>query len=154
MRRSIPFANRYDKVELVRLSMAQTDALTILLTGRGESKFSSLIQKMVNSKGLKFDMICLKPAHGPGGEQVKETGQYKSILLLDILRTYKSVEEFKIYEDRIHHCTLFDDLLQEYTRILQAQGRPFKADVVEVVEEMVKSSRNSSKLANAVPEKS
>ena len=48
-------------VELVRLSIQQKDALCVLLTGRSERGFAELIQKMVNAKGLEFDMAGLKP---------------------------------------------------------------------------------------------
>ena len=50
--------------------MEQKDALTILLTGRGETRFSEIIKRMVASKNLDFDMIGLKPEVGPSGQPV------------------------------------------------------------------------------------
>ncbi|CAD0053245.1 unnamed protein product [Aureobasidium pullulans] len=52
-------------VDLVRLSMQQKDALTVLLTGRNERGFADLVTRMFRAKQLEFDMVCLKPAVGP-----------------------------------------------------------------------------------------
>lgn len=57
------------KVSLVKLSMKQKDALNVLLTGRSENDFADLIRKIVNSKGLEFDMVCLKPEAGPSNQR-------------------------------------------------------------------------------------
>ena len=59
------------KSALVRLSMDQTDALTVLLTGRAENNFADLIKRIIASKKLSFDMICLKPETGPNGQAVQ-----------------------------------------------------------------------------------
>ena len=56
------------KVSLVRLTMQQKDALNVLLTGRAESGFADLIRRMIASKGLEFDMVCLKPEVGPNNQ--------------------------------------------------------------------------------------
>lgn len=88
-------------VRLVQLSMQQKDVLTVLLTGRGEINFSDIVRRMAVSKGLKFDMICLKRKQGPQGQRIKSTMHYKQSLLDDILYTYRDAEEVKIYEDRI-----------------------------------------------------
>lgn len=60
-------ANFY-KVSSVRLSMQQKDALVVLLTGRAEYQFAELVSRIVVSRKLDFDMICLKPNIGPNGE--------------------------------------------------------------------------------------
>ena len=57
------------KVSLVKLSMRQKDALNVLLTGRSESDFAHLIKRMLASKQLDFDMICLKPEVGPRNQR-------------------------------------------------------------------------------------
>ena len=88
------------KVNLVELSMRQKDALTILLTGRGEHNFSDLIKKMVSSKKLDFDMICLKQQVGPLGQRFSSTMHYKQELLKEVIHTYREAEEIRIYEDR------------------------------------------------------
>lgn len=89
------------QVQLVRLSMEQSDALAVLLTGRKESRFASLIKRMVDSKGLNFDMICLKPEAGPNSQQFQSTMVFKQNLLEDLMLTYTQADEIRIYEDRL-----------------------------------------------------
>ena len=89
-----------EEVELVRLSAEQGDALTILLTGRAERNFSPLIQQIVASKNLHFDMICLKPEVSPKNQRFPSTMQYKQAFLQDLVYTYHAAEEIRIYEDR------------------------------------------------------
>ena len=88
------------KVELVKLSIEQEDALTILLTGRGEHNFADLVKRMVTSKSLPFDMICLKPQAGPNNQRFRNTMHYKQSILEDLVYTYKDANEIRIYEDR------------------------------------------------------
>ena len=80
--------------------MGQKDAMTILLTGRGEHNFANLIMKIVASKKLEFDMICLKQQVGPKGQRFSSTMHYKQSLLEDLIYTYREAEEIKVYEDR------------------------------------------------------
>ena len=88
------------KVDLVGLSIKQNDALTVLLTGRGEQNFADLIKRIVASKRLPFDMICLKPQAGPNNERFRSTMMYKQAILEDLVYTYKNATEIRIYEDR------------------------------------------------------
>lgn len=88
------------KVELVGLSIEQSDALAVLLTGRGEHNFADLIKRIVASKNLPFDMICLKPQAGPNNERFRSTMMYKQAVLEDLVHTYKDADEIRIYEDR------------------------------------------------------
>ena len=88
------------KVDLVGLSIKQNDALTVLLTGRGEQNFADLIKRIVASKSLPFDMICLKPQAGPNNERFRSTMVYKQAILEDLVFTYKNAVEIRIYEDR------------------------------------------------------
>lgn len=80
--------------------MQQKDAVTILLTGRGEQNFADLIKRMVASKKLEFDMVCLKQKAGPKGQRFPSTMYYKQSFLEDLIYTYKDAEEIKVYEDR------------------------------------------------------
>ncbi len=84
----------------MRLSIEQKDALSVLLTGRGENNFAHLIKRIVASKKLDFDMICLKPEAGPSNERFGTTLKYKQALLADILCTYQNAGEIRVYEDR------------------------------------------------------
>lgn len=97
-------------VDLVQLSIKQPDTLTILLTGRGEDKFAHLIKRIVASKELAFDMICLKPQAGPNNQTFTSTMNYKQAILRDLIYTYKDADEIKVYEDRVKQfvlCLLF-----------------------------------------------
>ena len=88
------------KVDLVRLSIEQTDTVTVLLTGRSEHNFADLIKRIVAAKDLAFDMICLKPQAGPNNQRFRSTMQYKQSILEDLIHTYKDANEIRIYEDR------------------------------------------------------
>lgn len=82
-------------VSLIELSVRQKDALTILLTGRSVKGYSDLIQRMVSSKNLTFDIITLKPDTAPNSEHFGSTILFKCMFLEDVLNTYKDVEEVK-----------------------------------------------------------
>ena len=88
------------KVDLVKLSIEQEDALTVLLTGRAEHTFAELIRRIVASKKLAFDMICLKPEVGPSNQRFRSTMLYKQALLEDIMYTYQDADQIRVYEDR------------------------------------------------------
>ena len=82
------------------MSMKQDDALTVLLTGRAEHNFADVIKRIVASKNLVFDMICLKPQAGPSNQKFTSTMKYKQAILEDLVLTYKDANEIRIYEDR------------------------------------------------------
>ena len=81
--------------------MKQKDALTVLLTGRGEHNFGELIKRIAASKKLDFDMVCLKQQVGPNNQTFASTMDYKQALLKDLIYTYREADEIKIYEDRV-----------------------------------------------------
>lgn len=87
--------------------MKQNDALTVLLTGRGEKNFANIINRMVKSKKLEFDLTCLKPQAGPNNQNFSSTMKYKQALLTDLLYTYKDADEIRIYEDRLGQYVLY-----------------------------------------------
>lgn len=80
--------------------MEQKDALNVLLTGRSEAGFAELVQRMVKSKNLEFDMVCLKPEVGPANQTFSSTMVFKQTLLNDLIHTYSEAGEIRIYEDR------------------------------------------------------
>jgi hypothetical protein len=128
-------------VELVRLSMQEEDTLTVLLTGRTEVGFSDLIQRMLKAKGLVCDMVCLKPTVGPNGEQFSSTMTFKQALLRDIVYTYATAGEIRIYEDRPKHTKAFRDFFADMNRGLSnnapqtAIRQPITAEVIQVAEQ-------------------
>lgn len=81
--------------------MQQKDAVTVLLTGRSEGGFAGIIKRMVDSKKLAFDLICLKPEVGPNGEQFPSTMEFKKTFLEDLVLTYTQADEIRVYEDRV-----------------------------------------------------
>lgn len=91
----------WPQVRLVKLSMEQKDALTVLLTGRSENGFADLIRRMVDSRKLEFDLICLKPEVGPNSERFSTTMEFKQTFLQDLVLTYEQADEIRVYEDRV-----------------------------------------------------
>jgi hypothetical protein len=89
------------KLSLVRNSMEQKDALTVLLTGRSEAGFSDIIKRMVASQNLDFDLIGLKPEVGPSGQRFATTMKFKQDFLEDLVFTYEQAAEIRVYEDRV-----------------------------------------------------
>lgn len=131
-------------VELVQLSMQETDALTVLLTGRQEAEFGDLIGRIIGAKGLEFDMVCLKPLNGPAGEHFGSTMLFKQALLKDIVYTYHQAEELRIYEDRPKHTKGFRDFFADFNSLLMAgeptarvpvPRQPITAEVIQVTEQ-------------------
>lgn len=82
------------------MSIEQDDTLTVLLTGRAEHNFAEIIKRIVSSKSLVFDMICLKPQTGPNNQKFSSTMKYKQAILEDLVHTYRDANEIRIYEDR------------------------------------------------------
>lgn len=93
-------------VNLVRLSMQQTDALTVLLTGRAERGFADVIERMVKSKKLHFHLIVLRPEMGPANQRFQDTMNFKQIFLRDLIDTYSAADEIRLYEDRVKQYVL------------------------------------------------
>ncbi|KAI5279244.1 hypothetical protein KEM52_004447, partial [Ascosphaera acerosa] len=119
-------------VQLVRLSMQQADALTVLLTGRAEAAFAHIISRMLAAKGLAADLLCLKPARGPDGQLFASTLAFKQALLDEIMLAYPRAEEIRIYEDRPRHVEQFRDYFDSFNR--RRLRPPIAATVVEVAE--------------------
>ncbi|KAF5861612.1 hypothetical protein ETB97_012778 [Aspergillus alliaceus] len=126
-------------VQLVKLSMQQKDALTVLLTGRSESGFSSLIRRIVESRELDFDLVCLKPEVGPNSERFSTTMEFKQSFLEDLVLTYNQADEIRVYEDRVKHVKHFRDFFEQLNRRFQSipnpsPRKPVNAEVIQVAE--------------------
>lgn len=81
--------------------MQQKDVVTVLLTGRGEANFADIVTRIVDSRNLRFDLVCLKPEVGPNGQPFITTMNFKQAFLHELIMTYKSADEIRIYEDRV-----------------------------------------------------
>lgn len=123
-------------VELVRLSMKQPDALCVLLTGRSEQGFGDLVRRIVESKGLEFDMVSLKPKVSPTNQRFSSTMHFKQLFLNALMETYRNAEELRIYEDRPKHTKGFRDFFEEWNARQRASPTrgPLTAEVVQVAE--------------------
>ncbi len=126
-------------VSLVELSIQQKDALTILLTGRGEHNFADLIKRIAASKKLSFDMICLKPQAGPNNQKFGSTMMYKQAILKDLVHTYKDADEIRVYEDRPKHTKSFRDFFETFNKMLLSPTaptprKPITAEVIQVAD--------------------
>lgn len=101
-------------VQLVQLSIRQPDAVCVLLTGRGDRKFTDIIRRMVESKGLNFDMLVLKPPIGPSNQTFDNTMHFKQAFLTELVEVYKGASELRIYEDRPKHTKAFKEFFENY----------------------------------------
>ncbi|KAL9615551.1 MAG: hypothetical protein Q9167_000064 [Letrouitia subvulpina] len=129
----------FDNTHLVKLSVQQSDALTILLTGRSEDNFAELVKRMVASKELEFDMICLKPQAGPNNQIFNTTMGFKQDVLKDLLHTYTEANEIKVYEDRPKHVRALREHLERLNKELLASDattlrKPVIAEVIQVAD--------------------
>ena len=102
-----------------RQSAGQKDVLAVLLTGRAERSFAELVLRMAKSKGLKFDMVCLKPEVTPTNQRVKSTMGFKTQLIQSLLLTYTRAEKIKIWEDRPNHARQFRRVIEDFNRAVQ-----------------------------------
>ncbi|KAK2794218.1 hypothetical protein FQN51_000919 [Onygenales sp. PD_10] len=128
-----------EPVQLVQLSMQQKDALTVLLTGRAEGPFENIIKRMVNSRNLTFDLVCLKPEVGPNSQRFSSTMNFKQTFLQDLVVTYKQAEEIRVYEDRVNHVKGFREYFERLNRLLVSSPpplprKPINAEVIQVTE--------------------
>lgn len=126
-------------VDLVRLSMEDPHAFTVLLTGRQEKGFSELIGTMLATKKLEFDVVALKPSISPTGEVFSSTMNFKQAILRDIAFTYRNANELRIYEDRPKHTKAFRDFFAALNQSLLSspspERRPLEVDVIQVSEQ-------------------
>ena len=81
--------------------MQQKDALNVLLTGRSERGFADVVQRMVKSRKLEFDLVVLKPEMGPANQHYPDTMAFKQGFLRDLIDTYSAADEIRLYEDRV-----------------------------------------------------
>ncbi|ETN41226.1 uncharacterized protein HMPREF1541_03161 [Cyphellophora europaea CBS 101466] len=129
-------------VDLVRCSVETKDALTVLLTGRGETNYADLINRILTSKELDFDLVALKPEVGPSGVYFESTMAFKQAFLQDLVLTYKHAEEIRIYEDRPRHVKGFRDYFEKLNKSFLSHPadqpapprKPITAEVIHVCE--------------------
>lgn len=115
-------------VQLVQESMADPYALCVLLTGRQKDRFGSLITRIVQSRNLTFDIMALKSG------DFKDTLEFKSTFIKNLIDNYTNCKCFTIYEDRPHHVHYFRNLLQ---KIITEKKLSLYPSVIEVISQRV-----------------
>lgn len=79
--------------------------------------FPEIIQRMIDSKKLTFDMFVLRPTNHPHtGAAIANTLAFKLIFLEELLHTYTQVQKMYIYEDRKPHCISFKEFGAQYNK--------------------------------------
>ncbi|RUS32225.1 hypothetical protein BC938DRAFT_476001 [Jimgerdemannia flammicorona] len=118
-----------ETVACIRKSMSDPNTMTVLLTGRRYHPFHELIPEILASKGLDFDLIGLRPDPvTPGGVDVFQTSlEFKLSFLTNLLRSFPTLREVHMWEDRTRHAKKFDEFLRAWG---QKDGLQVKVNVV------------------------
>jgi len=84
-------------------SIGNPDVYAVLATGRLDNTFRWRVPELLKAGGLNFDEVHLST---PGG-----TLQFKSRLLLNLLRKFPFVDTVRIWDDRREHLQAFKKLV-------------------------------------------
>lgn len=126
-----------DIVASAKSAIASPDTLSVLMTGRSQAKFSDLIVKILNAKGLHFDLTVLKPEVTPTAQIVVDTAMFKCEFFREVMSTYSDARHLIIFEDRAKQAKKFQNFLENWTDSLRSQqdtSRPpfdFQIDLVD-----------------------
>ncbi|KAL9542249.1 hypothetical protein MBANPS3_008708 [Mucor bainieri] len=131
-----------DIVAQVRESMANPSHLTVLLTGRRYHPFHALMDNILASKGLAFDIVGLRPdpesdaPDHPAGlmfnhepNVFETTMHFKTSFIVNILHSYPSVTDVVMWDDRQSHIGAF----KEYLAKMKELGLVKRGEMVCVV---------------------
>lgn len=119
-----------DVLEQAKQSCADPTHLTVLLTGRRYHPFHSLIETMLGSKGLTFDLIGLRPdpeTEGPDHPTglgfndepnvFTTTMEFKASFIVNILYSVPSLQQVVMWDDRASHIRVFETYLAEMVNL-------------------------------------
>jgi HAD domain family 1 in Swiss Army Knife RNA repair proteins len=104
-------------VALSRQMLKDPSILTVLLTGRSTA-YIDLINRMLDSKQLRYDLVALKPKKARGVNN--STLKFKYAFIDDILKLGPSIDQVDIYEDRAYHRDAFEIYLQNWRRVKES----------------------------------
>lgn len=90
----------------------------VLLTGRS-TEYINIVNRMLDSRDLKYHLVVLKPKLGRGVSN--STLTFKYAFIDDVLRLGKSIEEVEVYEDRAPHRDAFENYLKNWRRIKETR---------------------------------
>lgn len=113
-----------DIVTQVKQSMADPSHLTVLLTGRRYHPFHALMDDILASKGLVFDIVGLRPdpesdaPDYPNGlmfnhepNVFETTMHFKTSFIVSILHNFPSLTDIVMWDDRQSHICVFKEYL-------------------------------------------
>lgn len=131
-----------DIVAQVRESMADPSHLTVLLTGRRYHPFHALMDNILASRGLVFDIVGLRPdpesdaPDHPDGlmfnhepNVFETTMHFKTSFIVNILHNYPSLTDIVMWDDRQSHICAF----KEYLAKMKELGLVKRGEIVCVV---------------------
>ncbi|KAI8575661.1 hypothetical protein K450DRAFT_260564 [Umbelopsis ramanniana AG] len=105
-------------VEEAKKSIADSSKLSVMLTGRRVHPFGKIITSMLESKGLQFDIVALRPdpidmieegtLFNSGIQAFNNTMEFKKTFLLDLLEREPSLRRLVMYDDRKNHVAKFE----------------------------------------------
>ena len=90
----------------------------VLLTGRSTA-YVDIINRMLNSRDLKYHLVVLKPKLGRGVNN--STLTFKYAFIGDMLRLGESIDEVEVYEDRAPHRDAFENYLKNWRRVKETK---------------------------------
>jgi hypothetical protein len=115
-------------VEKAKQSIGDSKKLSVMLTGRRVHPFGKIITSMLESKGLYFDIVALRPdpidiveegtLFNSGVQAFSNTMDFKKNFLLDVLERHPSLRRLVMYDDRKNHVVKFEQWMDQ----LVAQG--------------------------------
>lgn len=101
-------------VETSKELFKDPEVLLVLLTGRS-SEFIPIVNRILDSRDLKYHLVVLKPKKERGASN--STLTFKYAFIDDVLRLGESIEEVEVYEDRAHHRDAFENYLRSWRRV-------------------------------------
>jgi HAD domain family 1 in Swiss Army Knife RNA repair proteins len=105
------------------------EVLTVLLTGRS-TLYVDIVNKILDSRNLLFDLVVLKPKRARG--ELISTLTFKYAFIDDVLRLGESIDVVEVYEDRAPHRDAFERYLSNWRRINQSPTSVEEQDGITV----------------------
>jgi hypothetical protein len=104
------------------------EVLTVLLTGRS-TLYVELVNRILDSRQLKFHLVVLKPRKARGVNN--NTLTFKYAFIDDILRIGTTIDTVEVYEDRAPHRDAFEDYLKNWRRIKETANEEVVQDGIK-----------------------
>ncbi|KAF8926682.1 hypothetical protein EDD21DRAFT_444904 [Dissophora ornata] len=111
-----------DLLSDVEKSAKDPTCLTVLLTGRNGPVYSDQLVRMVQAKGLDFDLIAMKPISAVRLETTQKKEVYQKIhtfsvkhdFLYNVLLDFPSIRHMHVWDDRIGQIIKFQKAGKEW----------------------------------------